>query len=66
MRKVLKGSASFAITVVLGIVLTCSNAWSVSGVVTANETWSGAVIVTGDVTVPSGMTLTIAGNGNRI
>ena len=60
MRKVLSGSASFAITLVLGIVLTASNAWSVSGVVTANETWSETVTVTGDVTVPSGITLTIA------
>ncbi|MCP4865845.1 MAG: hypothetical protein GY897_18060, partial [Alteromonas sp.] len=30
-----------------------------SGALTADETWSGAVTLTGDVTVPSGVTLTI-------
>jgi hypothetical protein len=45
------------------VVLLCSASLAVgatlSGVLTENETWSGTVTLTGDVTVPVGMTLTI-------
>jgi parallel beta-helix repeat protein len=33
-----------------------------SGVLSADETWSGVVLLTGDVTVPAGVTLTISPN----
>ena len=59
MCKHVKRSVTFVIFVLLPTLLMVSNGWCVSGILNSDEIWSGTVTVTGDVTVASGVTLTI-------
>ena len=59
MRKLSIGTAAVVVFLFLLAVVSASDGWCASGMLTADETWSGTVTVTGDVTVPSDVTLTV-------